>query len=149
MNTVQINEILENDKISKNDFIGVYSRDKIPKFTKMDFPCSLVVNTDTSKQPGTHWLAVYYDKNGNCYFFDSMAFSPQFYNLDNVLLKHAKSLVYSTFPIQSYYSDFCGLYCVLFILFKSRDYSLDNFLNFFDENTLKNDRKILYLISKF
>jgi hypothetical protein len=149
MNTIQINEILEKDKISKTDFIGVFSRDKMPNITKKDFPCSMVVNTDTSKQPGTHWLAIYYDKNGNCNFFDSMALSPEFYNLKDTLIKPAQSIKFSTFPIQSFYSDFCGLYCVLFILFKSRNYTLENFLELFDKNTLKNDRTILHLISKF
>ena len=149
MNTIQINEILEKDSISKKTFIGVFSRDKIPKISNKNYPCSYVVNTDNSKQPGEHWLAVYYDENGDCDFFDSLAFNPKFYGITKQLTKSANTLTFLTYPIQSIFSQYCGFYCVLFILFRSRNYSLESFLKLFDKDTLKNDKLILNLISKF
>ena len=43
-------------------------------FQYPEYPSSFIVNTDTSGEPGTHWL--YYDINGNCTFFDSFGQHP-------------------------------------------------------------------------
>jgi hypothetical protein len=148
MNSIQINEILKKDDYARKYFLGVFSRDKIPKISKSTLPCSMVINTHESDKPGEHWLALFYDANGNCDFFDSLAFSPNFYNFKQFFNKNALKISFSNKPIQSLFSDFCGYYCVLFLLFRSRHISLDNFLKFFDFNKTKNDNYLKKLIEE-
>ena len=59
MNTFELQKILFSDSITRNYFIGVYSRDQLPIIK--DYPSCFILNTDTSDKPGEHWLAIYYD----------------------------------------------------------------------------------------
>ena len=144
MDSLQIKNILKKDVVAKKYFIGVLARDKLPK--KVDWPSSLILNTDTSNKPGEHWLALYYDENGNCEFFDSFGFHPDFYNLTNYLKLTSKSFIYNKKTLQGIFSKYCGHYCILFLLIRSRNFSLNYFLKFFETNTEKNDELIKTLI---
>lgn len=144
MNSSQINKILKNDEVSKKFFIGVLPRDKLPN--KIKWPSALILNTDKSDQPGEHWLALYYDENGVCEFFDSFGFHPDFYNITSYLKSTSNSFIYNNKTLQGIFSEYCGNYCVLFLLIRCRNFSLKYFLEFFDKNTEKNDLFIKSLI---
>ena len=47
-----LNKKLKNVKC----FIGSFARDKLPKVKSL--PAALIINTDTSTQPGEHWVDV-------------------------------------------------------------------------------------------
>ena len=70
MNSFEIYKIIKNDKFASKNFIGVFARDQLPK--KIKFPSSFIINTDKSNEPGEHWLAIFYDINGVCEFFDEL-----------------------------------------------------------------------------
>ena len=42
----------------------------------VSYPSSFVINLDPSYRPGSHWVAVYFDKNGVAEYFDSLAGYP-------------------------------------------------------------------------
>ena len=132
LNSLEIYETIIADTYAKQHFKGVVPRDKLPKC--VFYPCSFVVNTENSNQSGEHWLAVYYDKKGECTFFDSFGQSPQFYGLDSFLIKTSKSVSYNSQQLQSVFSNTCGYYCIFFILLKSRDLSLHEILNLFSKS---------------
>ena len=67
MNSLQIQKIIENDQESKNIFGGVLAFDDLPK--KVKWPSCYIINSDIRSKPGTHWLAVYYNKNGRILWF--------------------------------------------------------------------------------
>ena len=129
MNTLQIQKILERDVYANKYFCGVYPKDKLPK--KLNFPSLMVINTDKSNEPGEHWIALYCDKNGKCEFFDSYGLHPDFYNLTNYLNKTCKSWKYNKKCLQGVFSNLCGYYCCLFLMIRSRNYSLKYFLSFY------------------
>jgi hypothetical protein len=52
----------------KNKFIGVFSSDKIRSLRKNQ---CCILNLDNSKQPGSHWVALYRYFDGEYYFYDS------------------------------------------------------------------------------
>ena len=60
-------ENMGRDLYGKN-FIGVFSSDTVPNLTRNNMCC--LVNTDSSRQSGTHWCALY-QLNNKTYFFDS------------------------------------------------------------------------------
>lgn len=124
-------------------FLGVFPRDKLPKITK--FPACFIFNTDPHNKKGEHWLALWVNKNKCAYFFDSSGNNPAIFSLENYLSQFI-CWEYNKQKIQSESSN-CGLYCVLFLLYKSH-----NKLNeFFKEFNNKNNNyiKLKYLLNKF
>jgi hypothetical protein len=140
MNNLQLDAILFKDKISKKYYLGAFPIDILP--TKFDYPSCFIINNQKSSKKGEHWIAVYFDTRKNCYFFDSFGLNPNFYSLENYLNYHAKTIYSNKKQLQSIFSEFCGYYCVIFLLLKARKYSFDFILSQFkdpesNENLLK------------
>ena len=146
MNSIEIYQVLMGDDMSKANFSNVLARDQLPK--KINWPSSFVINTDKQSKPGEHWLAFYYDKDGICEFFDPLGFSPKYYHLDKFLQSTSKEYFYNSQQIQGLFSKYCGYYCTLFVMVKSRNHNLDFFLKLFSKNTKTNDLIIKQLKSE-
>lgn len=114
MNNIEIYKNLKKDSFANSTFRAVLPRDKLPK--TILYPSSFVINTHTSKQVGEHWLALYYDKNGKCTFFDSYGLDPSYYKLDSYLKSTSICYVYNKQRLQALNSKYCGQYCIYFIL---------------------------------
>ena len=133
MNSVDIFKYLINDSITKKYFVGVFSRDELPKSIK-NKPCCFIMNTDNRNQPGRHWLAFYYDVNRNAVFFDSFGLHPSHYQLEEYLDKTSNSWIYNNLRIQSFFSSYCGHFCIFFLYFICRKYSLKYIQKLFSNN---------------
>ncbi len=137
--------ILKSDEFSNHIFKHVLPRDMLPP--SVNYPSAYVVNTQGKKHPGEHWLAYYYNEDGNCDFFDSFGFSPILYGLTDFLDKTSIKWKYNENQIQSLTSEFCGYYCVYFILLRSRNIPLETILKLFDtKHFFKNDLRIKHLL---
>ena len=147
MNNFQLNEILKKDDFTKKIYMGALAIDKLPSTIK--YPSCLIINNQKSHQKGEHWLAVYYNSNKKSIFFDSFGFSPSKYHLDSFIKKTSLNSVYNKIQIQSIFSPYCGIYCVLFLLILSRGKSLNYFLKLFKKDTILNDKLIKKLIRKY
>ena len=77
LDTNQIMDAFNNDEFSYNIFKNEHSIDKLPN--NIVYPSAYVINNKASNHPGEHWLAVYYNKEGEAYFFDSFARGPYYY----------------------------------------------------------------------
>ena len=115
---------------------------------KLKYPSGLILNNQKSNEPGEHWIAIYFDKPKKCEFFDSFGNISNYYNLQNYLKKVSKG--HKTFNKKKLKSDysFCGYYCILFLLFKARCFSLKKFLSYFMDSH-SNDILLKNLIKKF
>lgn len=131
LTTNNIFKELSKDLYCKTNFLGVFPRDRLPDIYK--YPCSLVLNTHPSIQPGEHWLGLYFDENKKCDFFDSFGFSPAFYGLYNYINKFSFNLDFNKNQLQDYESDSCGYYCIFFILLRSRHFSLNDVVDVFSK----------------
>jgi hypothetical protein len=121
-------------------FLGVFPRDLIPKVASiLHFPASCVVNSDTSRKKGEHWIAFYYSNRNTCEFFDSYGLQPAFYNI------HISPNVYNTQCLQSNQSTVCGQYCIYYLYHRSRYQSLHRILKYFTSNCKLND----IIVAKF
>ena len=116
MNSLQLEQILTKNNQTNKIFIGVYARDELPKLNK--FPCCFILNTAKRSHPGKHWLAFYYDSNKVCNFFDSYGNDPKFFNLDDYVNSTSTNIISNKKPIQSWNSENCGYYCILFLNIK-------------------------------
>ena len=102
------------------NFLGVFPCDKIPSFnfTKPKF---IIINIDSSSQPGSHWIAVRVDK-ATVEIFDSLGFNPSLWGKTSERLSlFIKGLISSRklflSPVLQTRFDFqCGLYSAFFVI---------------------------------
>ena len=115
MDTCQLTHAIQQDQIMSQTFMGVFPSDMIPNPVNTG---SIIANTDTSDEDGTHWVAMYRQDN-ICDFFDSYGRQP----FKNKFL--GTKYTYNQIKLQSDYSPVCGQYCLYFLYFRSRNYNLD------------------------
>jgi len=133
MNASQIASALENTKL----FRGVYSRDNLPKRFKK--PAAFIVNTDSQKEPGEHWVVIFVNKN-NVEYFDPLGFPPIGKHFFEFVRCHTKrAFLYNCKTIQNPASNKCGNYCIAFVKHKSCRRSLQSFIDKFTSDTIRND----------
>ena len=136
MNTLEIDAVLE--KIP--GFIGAFPFNELPQRPDEDF--SVVINTDSDRDPGAHWVALV-KKDAHFYFFDSYGrevndelFTDQF---KTAVFGYIKGqYTWNSYWFQQLTSNACGYYCVYFI----RSMQSNNFksvTSIFGENLKKND----------
>ena len=140
MNSRQLHWILSGDKFTKLSFKGVYAIDEMKLIEIVSYPSSFVINLNSSYKPGSHWVAVYFDRNGVGEYFDSFVCYPP-YGVDHFLCSHAKGWQYDYMQVQELYTTMCGQFVVFYIYQKSRGLTLEVILHkyFSPHNKLKND----------
>ena len=99
-------------------FRGIWSADNFPMMHHENAsPSFQIVNTETSDKPGKHWILLSKRTNtsfSSIIFWDSLGNSPKKYkNLYIRLNKIYKTIVVFKHPLQSNFSNCCGLYCIL------------------------------------
>lgn len=134
MDSLEIHRVLVN---LPNHTIGVYPSDMIPE--TWEKPVAFVFNTDNSKKPGSHWVAVYVDKKSRGHYFDSYGLKP--YIPDHIarLRKNCKTFRYNDHHLQSISSDVCGHFCIMFLFFMASGIEFQEFINLFSRDTHQND----------
>lgn len=114
----------------------VFPANRIPVY--MDLPVYIITNLDPDSKPGSHWVAIHIDINGNGEYFDSFGRKPLGYH-KLFLTRNAKKWFYNHMTIQNHFTSVCGKYCLVYIYFKFKGESMFNFLRLFVENTMYND----------
>ena len=127
-------------------FIGCYSDDEIAKLV-LKPPCYLITNLDLSTRPGSHWLALGIFSNRIEVFdplgFDIFAWPTLPHGLLSFLHKMSFRKKIKVIPrIQSKKSTLCGLFCVFYIMLRSK-FSLSTIINYFSSSLVSNDRILL------
>lgn len=107
----------------KSKYIGTFAQDKIP-LNKEGY---MIVNTDKSGKPGTHWVAIY-STNKTFYVYDSYGRSTK--SLLKILTKKLKNKKIKIVDSdrdqeQRGNSEVCGVLCCAW-LFTCRDLSVRN-----------------------
>lgn len=147
MNSIQLQKILSDNESTKSTFIGIFARDELPMITK--YPTCFILNTAKRSHNGEHWLAFYFDSKKNCNFFDSYGNHPSFFNLTNYIIKYSNNLFYNKKCIQSWVSENCGFYCILFLILRATGYEIDKISDLFYDDPSKNDQMIEKFKKKF
>lgn len=132
MNSIEILNALNSNKFTKKLNPLVLASNELPK---KKIPIAkrqcLVVNTDPSYRPGSHWIGIYFSQR-KCIVFDSSGSGLSIFtnkNILNFLRKNKRShMVYNDIQLQDILSDVCGELCILFCLFMACNYSFHHFL---------------------
>ena len=128
-------------------FLGCFPLDRLPPFPTT-FPKSMIINTQASSQTGEHWVALVLTET-NCYYFDSFALPIIQPNIHMYLQPHYKNICYLDIRIQDITSNYCGAYCVCFVLHVRDDVTYDNFIgHYYSNNLLQNDEILKQDFSK-
>ena len=108
LSNIFINDLLKNFK----HFEGCYSKDQIHLIENNK---SLIFNLEKSYQKGSHWSALSI-KNDDVFVFDSFGVG----HIPNNLYKIYKNynIITNIYRIQDINSNLCGMFCVLFCLYK-------------------------------
>jgi hypothetical protein len=89
----------------------------------------MVINTDKSSQPGSHWVALFFPSRNRVLYFDSYGVTPTQNGPIAKFLAGFKHVEPNGFPVQSIVSNVCAAYCVYFIYMCSRGKSLADILS--------------------
>lgn len=131
MNTLQIKR-----ELNKYNVL-VVPRNKIP--LAKTFPFGIVVNTDSDKEPGEHWVSIYIDKNKTPLYFDSFGLPPLHEDIISYLENYGQ-WCYNTLTLQHPESNSCGWYCIEFLKNQFGQKTLTTFHNMFTSNLVRNEK---------
>lgn len=132
-------DIMEMMKPYKN-FIGVFSRDNTEYLKKNQ---SLILNLGDHNSEGTHWVALYKNKDGSkVFYFDSYGFPPV-QEIVDIYKKHKNKIVYSSNKIQKDNSIMCGYYAMMFIREMYKDKNMYDFIYNFDITSTDNNENLV------
>ena len=126
----EIQRYYENERI----FTGVYSRNRLPKKIKDG---AYVINLDGYEDVGTHWIALFCNKNEIVYF-DSFGVEHVPEEIKEFIGN--KNIIANIFRVQANNSVMCGYFCIGFIDFMLAGKKLTDFTNVF---FLMNLRKMM------
>lgn len=120
MNNFQISSLLEGYPVV------ICSANEV-KYEKGMF---VISNTMSSEDPGEHWVAFYFPKNGPNEFMDSMGNTPDYYDVG--FEKVLGTYLMTTDRIQNSKSDMCGLYCIYYVMRRHAGFSMKTLLSIFN-----------------
>lgn len=107
-------------ELKLKNFIGVFMRDELKNKVPVHQECG-ILNLNTSKEPGSHWVCWYKDGNKK-YYFDSYGLVPPL-ELVNYL---KQPIIRNTSQVQTFSQTNCGQFC-LYVLKRLSDG--DSFIN--------------------
>jgi len=145
MNEIQIEQVLKKDSLTSKSFVGVFAFDEKP--SKPPYPSCFVINTENRDSSGEHWLAVFINKDGFGYFFDSYGQPASFFGFEKYMSKISEGWGSSKKKIQTI-SSYCGYYCILFLIYMSKGRSNEFFVQFRNGSKV-NDEMIKRFLQEF
>ena len=131
---------IDNEMNNLDCYLGTFARDDIPNILIKKRPLGLIINTDPSNKPGTHWVALFINQNNCAEYFDSFGERPICCEIQNFLkINKIKCLKYNKYKIQSIFSSNCGAFCILYLKTRCNKFSFNEFIKLFTANKIYND----------
>ena len=128
------------------NFYGVYSSDNMKD--PMSYPAYLIVNFSPSFSPGTHFIAMIFDEEKNCTYFDPLGLETAPKIIQDFMKKKSKKVEKIHRPIQNPFSSYCGFYCMLAIMIHANKMSISSTLRDFPLISLRNDELCISVLTK-
>ena len=109
-----------------------------------------MVNIDPIELPGTHWIAIYFNKQMKGEFFDSYGTHLIHYNKHflDFMNRNAVEWEHNKIQLQSAFSAVCGQYCIYFLYHRCRKRSILSIVNSFVNDKLRNDQLVMILLDE-
>jgi hypothetical protein len=137
-----IDKTLRTDMFTKRIYCGTFPCDKLKQFKLPIGACGMIVNFDPSYKPGSHWIALFFDRNRNVEYFDTYSRDIRT-NSDiySFIQRWGKKRVrfLKGDSIQHDDSSVCGHYSILFLLCRAKKISFQYFVNTFKDQMNSGD----------
>jgi hypothetical protein len=127
-----------------DNFLGVFPCDIQPDVSGMK-TFSLIFNESAHNEEGTHFVCIYASKN-RVYYFDSMGLSLENDYIKMFTYSCGRPVTLSRKQLQSFESNFCGFFCLCFLIYMSQDRPFNNFFRCFSSNLKVNDVIVIEFI---
>jgi hypothetical protein len=114
METTELQYILDRGIWLKKLHGKVCAKDKLPSKKPLDVR-AYIIHTDSSDQPGEHWIAIVFDQKNEAIYFDSYGLPPQQQEIVSFMTNNSNKWSFNKQRLQGVFSTVCGLYC-LFVL---------------------------------
>jgi hypothetical protein len=129
-----------------DNYLGTFPCDIQPDVSGLK-SFSLVFNESKHDEAGSHFVSVYASEK-EVFYFDSMSL-----NLENDYIKMfvfscGKPVVQSETQIQSLDSNFCGFFCICFLMYMSLGLPYDDFYRCFSCDLKLNDIIVIDFIKQ-
>lgn len=144
----EIKNFFVRNKVSKKH-VYVVPCDMLPINRKLVLPTFIVCNLSPSNHQGSHWSAIYIDKNSNGTFFDSYGCELKVEDIVKFLKVKCKSIKFSKMQLQPNHSKLCGAYSCMFLIHVMNGGNLENFLAKFSLNFILNDKLIQRMFNRW
>src|SRR5579859_1501720 len=137
-----IDKTLRTNRFTKRIYCGTFPCDKLKNYKLPSHACGMIVNFDPSNKPGSHWIALLFDKNKNVQYFDTYArdikTNRDIYNfIRSRGNKHVQFLTGDS--IQHDDSSVCGHYSILFLLCRAKKIPFHTFVDTFKDQINSGD----------
>ena len=136
-------------KILDKYFVGVFPCDLHPVLGKKK-KMSLIFNLSKHNSDGSHFIAIYTNKN-HIIYFDSFGKKCSNKYILKFINKNKKNrpIIYNRKNIQSSNSSFCGFFCLAFILSQKLNIPLKTHVKMYNsKNLMLNDKIVIDYIEK-
>ena len=144
--TSDLNQLARHHPTLAPHFVATLPCDLLPPAKTLSKPCGLIVNTDTADLPGRHWLGLWVPAANRCEILDSFGLDLDVYETTAPLkrwLKQFKYVSQSGRSLQSVADQSCGDYALMYLVARSQDQTLSDFLKFFSKHDyVSNDRRV-------
>lgn len=139
----------------KKILTGVYPCDQLSSVHSLieennRIPIALIINTDPSDKPGSHWEGIWISENTDleqprtCFFFDSYGRPPINDHIREFIKSSTQITTWYNQQFQSFDSVCCGEWCCVFLWCMANGCSSASFLEqFYSKNYEQNDDKVL------
>jgi hypothetical protein len=145
MDTAQLEWLLYRHPSTRNNFGGVLSIDQLPLRPKHK---AYIVNLDASSEPGSHWVAIFFDPQGRAEYFDSFSLPPPPV-IEHFIVTNSYSYSCNGQQLQHVRTAVCGQYCTYFVIERCSGKSMKRLLRPFSSVKLMyNDRLVFRCINK-
>jgi hypothetical protein len=139
-----LKKILCKCKIKKFYVIG---KNKLEIINLELCPIACIINSENHDVfDRGHWLACIIHSPDKAEFYDSYGFEPKYYQINipvSHVVSHGKAYQHDK-------SSVCGLYCLLYIYLRSRNYSISYFHSLFNvSNKIVNDNRVIKFYKQF
>ena len=144
--SAELNGALKNHATTRPYFIGCFSANTIPY--PENYPFALIANTDPDNMPGAHWVAFYADDDNQLEMFDSFGNSHDAYPQFKYFVDKYETVKYNGVRLQQYFSSTCGYYCLMFVLFRCKKFSMEDIVHLFTDNHGNNDQVVTAFVNR-